>query len=312
MDFLLNNWLLIAFIAPFFWAFANIIDACFVEEVYKNEYDGTVITGFMQIIPWLTVPFIGLTIPDVKITLLAITAGFLVISSYFFYFKALFVTRDATLILILWNVVAIIVPVLSFFFLNEKLTLLQYSGIFLIFLAALHLTSDKKIKKENVKKVILLMAGTTILWSLSLVASREVYLKASFYSGMMFFSLGSIMAGTIFYLLRKRKRNNISLSNIQKKYFKWIFLEEILTLFGLIASQRAINLSPAVAFVAVIESIQPAFIVMSSATAFFLLSLFSFRKIKIMEKIRNDQLIGIGSKAFAIIAMAIGIYMINI
>jgi drug/metabolite transporter (DMT)-like permease len=284
----------------------------FVEEIYENEYDGTVVTGLAQIIPWLTVPFIGLVVPDSKTITMAMLGGFFLVTSYFFYFKALFATGDATLIQIIWNTVGISVPVLAFLFLQERLSVVQYFGIAVTFLGAMYISFDNKLQGKNIKKTVLIMLGAILFLSLSMIFTRDVYSRTSFHGGIMFFSLGSILAGIFFYLLRIKKHGTGNLVNIGKKYYSWFLLAEGLTLMGVITSQRAIDISPAVSFVAVIESIQPAFIILSSAVIFSLLSLLSYKKKDVVKKIYADQLVGINSKIFAIVIMAIGIYMINL
>jgi drug/metabolite transporter (DMT)-like permease len=312
INYILNHWLIIAFIAPFFWALVNIIDVYFVEEIYENEYDGTVITGLSQIIPWLIVPYTGLVIPEAKIIILAMLAGFCLVTAYFFYFKTLFITSDATLIQILWNILAILVPILAFLFLREKLTFIQYSGIIVTFLGAMYLTMDENIKEKNMWKVVSIMIGAIIFFSLMMIFTRVVYENTSFLGGIMFFSLGAIMAGLFFYILRIKKHGKGNLVNIGKKYFIWFLLAEGLTLAGIMTSQRAIDISPAVSFVAVVESIQPAFIIISSGIIYLLLKNYSVVNKETIKRIYNDQLTGIASKVFAIIIMAIGIFMINV
>jgi drug/metabolite transporter (DMT)-like permease len=308
----LDNWLLVAFLAPFFWALVNIIDVYFVEEVYENEYDGTVISGFAQIIPWLTIPFLGLVIPSIGTILMAMLAGFFFIIANFFYFKSLFMSGDATLILIFWNTTAIVVPVLAFLFLLERLSPIHYLGIAITFIGAIIISFSKKIKEENVKKIILIMSGAILFLSLSMVLTREVYSRTSFHGGIMFFSLGAILAGFFFFALRINKYGRGKLINTSKKYYKWFLLIELISLSGVITSQRAIEISPSVSFVSAIESIQPAFIIISSAIVFFILSFFSYSKKEIIDRIYNDQLVSMGYKIVAIIIMAIGIYMINL
>jgi drug/metabolite transporter (DMT)-like permease len=307
-----KEWFFIALLAPFLWSLVNMIDLYFVESIYENEYDGTVFTGFAQIILWLTVPFFGLVVPDWRTIILAMLGGFSLVTAYFFYFKVLFVTGDATQMQILWNAVAISVPILAFIFLGEKLTLIQYFGIVITFFGAMYVAFNNKIKRKNSGKIVLITLGVILFWSLYMIFSREVYSRTSFHGGIMFFSLGSILAGAFFYLLRIKKHGTGKLIAVGKKYFLWFFLVEGLTLMGVITSQRAIDLSPAVSLVAVVESIQPVFIILVSAIIFAVFSLFSRRNKEIAKKIYDEQLVGIGSKIYAIIIMAVGIYMINL
>lgn len=307
----LDNWLLIAFLAPMFWALVNIIDVYFVDAVYENEYDGTVISGLAQIIIWVSVPFMGLVVPDNFTIILAMLAGGFFIIANFFYFKALFATGDASLVLIFWNTVAIVVPVLAFIFMHERLSTIHYLGIAVTFAGAMFISLSKKIKKENIVKVIFIMSGAILFLSLSMLLTREVYAKTSFHGGIMFFSLGSALAGIFFYVLRLHKYGKGKLINTSKKYFEWFIFAELLALAGVFTSQRAIEISPSVSFISAIESIQPAFIIILSAIIFFILSFFSYGKKEIIDRIYKDQLLGMGMKIVAIVIMAIGIYIIS-
>lgn len=307
-----NNWLIIAFVAPMFWAFVNIVDLYFVKEIYNNEYEGAIITGFAQIIPWLIVPFVGLVIPDKNVILMAVVAGFFLVTSYFFYFKTLFVTSDATLIQLLWNTAAITVPLLAFFVLGEKLSMTQYFGVAVTFLGVTFLSLDDKIKAENIRKIILPMFGAIAFLSFSMIIIRDVYSNTNFLSGLLFYSLGTLMGGIFFYCLRYLKNKKGSLRQLGRKYFGWFIFTELLTLGGVITSQRTIDISPAVSFVAVIESVQPAFIIILSILLFIVLSSLSFRKRDVLRQMYKDQIAGWKSKVVAMAVMAVGIYLINI
>jgi hypothetical protein len=78
-----------------------------------------------------------------------------------------------------------------------------------------------------------------------------------------------------------------------------------------LTSQRAIDVSPSVSFIAAIESTQPAFIMILSALIFAIFAILSFRKKELMRKLYEEQLVGFRTKAIAIIIMIIGIYLIN-
>jgi drug/metabolite transporter (DMT)-like permease len=313
MDFLgENQWLLIAFIAPFFWAVVNVVDVYFVEEVFHNAYDGAIITGFSQIIPFLIFVFVGFQVPDAGAIFFAMLGGFFLVTAYFFYFKTLFVTSDATLIQILWNSLAILVPILAFIFLRERLTLVQYFGIAITFFGAMYLTLNKKIMEKNIKKVLGIMSGAILFFSLMMILTRDVYSSTSFSAGITFFSLGGLIAGIFFYFIRMKKFGSGNFLKMGKKYYKWFLLSEIATLAGVLTSQRAIDVSPSVSFVAAIESFQPAFIVIVSMIIFFLLGSYLGIKKNVVEKIYKEQLCGLGSKIFSIVIMAVGIYMINL
>jgi drug/metabolite transporter (DMT)-like permease len=305
-----NNWLLLAFAAPFFWAAVNVIDLYFVMEAYEDEYEGAIITGFFQIIPAVAILSRGIPTADNKIILLALFGGVFFFLAMFFYFKALFVVDDISLLQVLWNLVAIFVPCMAFLLLDEKLTLIQYAGIFVTFLGAGLMSANKKLRRSNYSKIILIMLGAIFFLSLSMVIQDKVYSSTDFWSGLLIFCFGNVL-GSICLLLLK-KRNNIGhILHLNKKYFGWFLMTEMITIAGVLCAQRTIDRSPSVSFVAVIESFQPAFILMISALSFVFFTLFSLKKREIMKNIYEEQLVGIGSKFIAIVLMGFGIYLIN-
>ena len=312
MQIFWNNWLIIAFLAPFLWALVNIFDVYFVSEIYEDEYEGTVIMGLFQIIPWLLLPFIEFNMPPLSIAALSIFGGICALISMFFYFKALFHSRDITTLQVFWNLVALVVPILAFFLLAERLHGIQYLGIAVAFAGIVFLTLDKRIREKNIKRLAMIMSVAILFFSLSMIIQEKVYSQADFFSGLLFFSLGYFIAGVLFYGFR-RKNVTKRLLHLNKKYFFWFIGAELVTQIGVIFSQRAIFLSPSVSFVAVIESLQPAFILIISLIIFGLFKLFfvSYKKKDILQKIFAEQIVAKKAKVLAIVVMAIGIYLIN-
>jgi drug/metabolite transporter (DMT)-like permease len=241
------------------------------------------------------------------------SGGFFLVVSYFFYFKALFKAGDAALIQILYNTIAVVVPILAFVLLQEKLSLMQYGGIAIAFIGVTTLAGDGKTKNEKFWPTMLIMSGAVIFFALNMIFTRELYvLSIPFYSVILFYSLGGVMGGLFFLVLRIRKYSVGNLLNIGKKYIGWFVFSELIVLGGIVASQRAIEISPAVSLVAVIESFQPAFIVILSALIFLAFRFFLHKYADLARKIYNDQLSGLAPKIIAIIIMAFGIYLINL
>lgn len=311
INFFWNNWLVLAFVAPLFWALVNIIDIFLVNQVYEDEYDGAIMIGFFQIIPWLAVPFFGFSLPEGGIALFAMLGGILYCASMLFYFRALFATNDASFILVFWNMTALTVPILAFLIFKERLSIVQYAGIAITFLGVLFLTLNKKVGRGSIKKVATVMSCAVLFFSLSMVVQDGVYSNTAFWGGFLFFSLGNILGSIIIFSLRKKKTAS-HLLRLNKKYFSWFLMTELVSLTGVISSQRSIDLSPSVSFVAAIESIQPAFIMILSAVIFAAFAIFSLGNKKMMKKIYEEQLVGFCAKSLAIIIVAIGIYMINL
>ena len=144
------GWFFIALIGPAIWAMVNLIDDNMINKVYKTPFFGTIISGLFALIPLLSLFFIDIVIPPVKIILLATVAGFLMVCSYFFYFETL-MSESPSITIALWNMSIAIVPFLAFFFLGEKLRLIQYIGFAVVLLSSMAL-SAVNIKKFKLSK----------------------------------------------------------------------------------------------------------------------------------------------------------------
>ena len=93
-----------------------------------------------------------------------------------------------------------------------------------------------------------------------------------------------------------------------KSYFFIFFLAESLNLLAVLSSQRAIDLSPIVSFVAVIESSVPIFVMLLSLS---LVPILLFLNKKKVHEIYQNQLVAFKTKIVACVMIALGIYLIS-
>lgn len=310
-----NNWLIAALIATTLWAIVNIIDVYFVGRVFEDEFDSITVMAFFQILPWLAVSFLGFTFPGFEIVLLAIIAGFLNIIAMFLYFKALFTTNDASIISMLWNMNIVLMPIVAFFVIGEKLTLLQYGGILVAFVGATVISLEEKIKKRSLFKLVLIMLFSIAFLSASMLISDKVYSSVDFFDGFLFFSLGSFLGGIFFAILRLvyfKRENRISILKLKKEHYLIFIFAELLFIVGVFFSQRAIDLSPTVSFISVIESSQTFLILVISAILYIVLPFTKFKNRDVVKLLYKDQLVGYKVKIIASFIIAIGVYMLNV
>lgn len=308
----MQNWLLIALVAPCFWALAAIIDTYFVHGVYEDEYDGTVISGAFQSLPWLLVPLgvLGFTFPGSEIAGIAILAGGLLLLSFFFYFKALFVSNDAALMQILWSVSVLAVPFFAWLLIGEVLTGVHYLGIGVAFVGIMFFNFDGKIKKIGLPKIALPMFGAVVFLSFSMVLARMAYdLTSDFWSVFLLFSLGATIAAFTILIIGKKNpfQRAKKIVRLSRKYLLFFISAEGLSIVATLTSQKAISIAPAVSFVAVIESLVPVFVMLIS-----LIIVFAFRNVERIDvSSYRNQYSDSGIKVLALVFIAVGIYMIS-
>lgn len=311
-----DSWLLMAFVAPFLWAVANLIDVYFVGEVYEDEYDGTILSGVFQSFAFLPAVFgiLHPEMPDMAVSALFVLSGFLFLSSLFFYFQSLFILDDAALIQTIWNTTILATPFFAWLLFAERLEPKHYLGIAIAFVGVWVLSISASFRFRTLKKILPSMAAAVALLSLSMVFSERAYglSDTSFYSGFFLFSLGSVSGAAVAFLLDRKKRakhRSKHVFSLGKKYFLVFCVAELLSVIGTLGSQRALDLAPSAAFVAVVESSIPFFIVLLSAL--MMAALYLFGRGAAARRIYREQLTGIGVKILSLIIIISGIYLIS-
>ncbi|OGI13934.1 MAG: hypothetical protein A2878_01245 [Candidatus Moranbacteria bacterium RIFCSPHIGHO2_01_FULL_54_31] len=312
MLFITQNWLLVALIAPCLWAIVAIIDTHFVHGVYEDEYDGAVISGVFQLLPWLLVPLgvIEFAFPGAEIAVLALSAGGFFLFSFFYYFKALFVSNDTALMLTFWNVSVLVVPFFAWLLIGEVLTSAHYAGIGIAFLGIILLNFDGKVKGVGFMKIALPMFGAVVFLSFSMVVARMVYeLTSDFWSVFLLFSLGAAIAAFVILTIGKKSpvQRARKIAKLSRKHFLFFTTAEGLSIVATLTSQKAISIAPSVSFVAVVESLVPVFVMLISFAIVFI-----FRNMKRIDvSSYRNQVSGVGVKVLALAFITVGIYMIS-
>jgi uncharacterized membrane protein len=311
-----NYWFAIALVAPFLWALVNVIDVYFVDGVYEDEFDGAVIMGVFQLIPWLFVPLgiVSFVVPPMTAVAFSFLGGFLFLCSFLFYFRALFTENDVAVIQVLWNLSIPLVPILTFIFLGERLEIIQYLGIGVTFIGAVVFALAGGVLREKFRKVMGTMVVAVVALSASMVLQDRAYAisgQGDFWSTFLVFCLGASVAGVILPFFDSRVgvlSRFRHIGDLAKKYFLVFSLTEIIVLVGTITSQRSIDLSPSVSFIAVIESLVPIFVLIISV----LLSVtFLLTNKKLAKRLYDDQLSSARVKITSAVVMSYGIYLIT-
>ncbi len=307
------NWFLLAFIAPILWAIVALIDTYFVKDVYEDEYDGAIISGVFQSVPWL---FVLLGVIDFvplggTQTVLAVMSGVFFLFSFFYYFKALFISNDGAFMQILWGLSVPMVPFIAWLLIDETLLPIHYSGIALAFLGVVVFGLDGSVVHKELLKIFFLMFRAVVLFSLSMVLSKEVYQSTPyFWSVFLLFSSGGFIAAVVLLFTDKKKIwvRAKKIINLSDKYFLAFLFSESLSIIGTLTSQRAISLTPSVSFVVTIESLVPVFVMLLSLV---LVLFFKQRGRSDIELAYRKQFSQPLIKSISMTLIAAGIYLIS-
>jgi len=303
---LAQNWMVVAFIAPMLWALVNLIDLFLAKEVFADEEEAAAIIGIFGLLPWISIIVWG--IPEVNITMagLSIIGGLLFAIYTFYYFRSLFVSGDATLVMIMINVSGLTVPLMAAMLMHERLTAIKYLAIIIVVIGSVAVGLGSRVIYKEAKSILKPMTFAIIALSLSMVAEGRVYQEVGFRSGLLFFSLGIFLGGVFFCSKRFFQGKKMFRFNVVTG--PGLVVVESINLLAVICSQYAIKISPSVSYVATIETTLPTFIILFSLIGYGISTLFGSAK---YVPILTQQLSGYKGKLIAIIVVAYGVYLLG-
>lgn len=311
-----NLWILIALGSAALFAIVNILDVLFFEEkIYINPLEPTVTSGVMQLLPWFFIPIFGFSLPwNFWAIILALCAGFFGIFSYFFYFKAIFSFKDASLAAIFWNLSLVFTPIFAFLLLEEKLAIVNLMGIFLLFLGANCMVLVGGFKVEEKKKfwgIARSMLVAVISMSLSAVLLKAAYEQIDYWECYLISSLGMAIGSLFVYMLFFRKSEKKRFNGVVIKFFWSFFLIEVINVIASSVSNFAINIG-SVSLVTALESTQPVFILLFVAISFFVVGMFGKKKVEILKTLYREHMNHLSYKLVATLIMAIGAFFVSL
>lgn len=291
-----------ALIPPFLDGFGNYIDKFLLSKYNVNSTMLAIYSGYFAFTTGVLVFFFsGLHITDITTAFLLILSGVAGLFILLAFFKAL-TLDEASRVGSLFQLVPVFVLFLSYFILNEHLTLKQYIGCFSIIVASI-LFSAKKIDRGIIKLnqalfyMILASFFSAMVYVLFKIGAKEI----GFWETLPFEGLGNGIAATciLFYgnnynLIKKETRN------ISKRVFLIITIIEFLYRVSRYAFFFSLTLVPA-SIVSILQGFQPVFLVIIG----IILSLW-FPKI-LKEVVTKEA---ISTKLIAIFAIFVGLTLI--
>lgn len=252
---------------------------------------------------WLfVVPFIEITIPDMPQLAAALVSGFSIMFLFVTPYTYVISKEEISSIVPILGFSSLFVLILSTIFLGEFLTIVNYAGFALLFLAGLVITVEKVKSSLRVNKTLLIALGGAAGIAVSMILMKFFYLTENFWNGFFWFNVGGFL-GTLVILflpgnLLHLKNNARLLSRKVVALFLltagFVFLADLSILY-------AIKLGP-VSLVYVIGSTQMAFV--------FIIALLLSRYFPSILKERTDRKTLL-KKSVAIAIMIVGLVLLN-
>lgn len=251
-------WLPLALLSPLLFAGTNFIDKYLIEKITEDSKAIviTILAGLAGL-PFLIIAAIvggGSLIDFGYINAIgAITAGLLVISGYYFYYRALLLA-DASLVAALFQLIVAFNYLLGRFFLQESLNVIQVIAIAMVVIGSIVLTLESQQKKIKFKKGVF----SQMLAACGLIAASDVVFKliakeSSFLPTQFFEYSAGVIVGCLLLVFNKTARSAFT-TMIQKHKrlaIRASAIAEIVSLGGLVSMRYAMYLAP----IAVVQSV---------------------------------------------------------
>lgn len=253
-------WLVFSLIAPLFFAVVHVLDSYSVKDIFEKPWMGMVTSAAASIIvlaplPFL-IPLLGWSMPSLSIIILALLSGALIQLSQAFYFQALSYS-EAGIVAAYWNMVPALVPIFSIFIFKERLNTIEYVAIYILLTSSiLFCLVDTNLHTRW--KSFRLMSISALMQAVMFLLQEILFNNVSYYLGFILITIGLIITGLTPLLLKSVRKTFYTNKNIIRKTAKFFVLIEVINLFALASSQKAVDLGIP-SFVAAVESTIPVY-----------------------------------------------------
>ena len=256
----------ITIFASFLWGITNHIDKYLLNGVDESGSSlktllvfSTLIAGIVISPIWLIICNFSVNISNVSLICVFLAATVSVLGIYA-YFKAL-EKNDASIVVVMFQLIPVFSYILALLFLNETLTIHQIIGSIIIILSAILITIDFE-EKNHKSKVLALVLGTlsSFLYATDFFLFDIAIRNSSYNSCAFWFQIGFLILG-VFLICIKSVRTTFfkAIKNNGKKYFSLNTINEAINTIASLLAHYA-NLVLPVALVNVLNGFQGAFV----------------------------------------------------
>lgn len=305
MDELWNMWVWVAFAVPVLFALDCVLDVFFIDRyLYRNPLHASIITGLFSgaVLVLLLPGYKSFQLPEFQILFLAVANGVIYLLYIYFYFKALFKLNDAANLETFLGFSVFLVPVLGFLVLDEQFFQKHYLGIG-IASCGVAILAFANCQRGQFSKSLVTMSSAIVLLSVTFVIQDKVYAHVGFYTGLVLFLIGKLMAAVLLWAGSDCK----GVISDARKFSRLFIFSQLVGVIAVVFVQRAINISPSVTIVAAIEASTPFFIMVFSL---LLIPIISVGHANGVQNVLKLQLEKVPAKIIATGFLLIGIILI--
>jgi uncharacterized membrane protein len=256
----IEPWVILALTSSAFWAIVQVCDHYSVNDVLSDPWLGVVSSSFAMLahFPILACGLFvtGMQPVSLGAGLLCVVAGAGFMAGQSFYFRAMAISESG-IVSAYWNMLPVMLLVINFTFLGERLTFWQYLGsaVLIASSCAFCVVADSGPRRWQALGMMTVATAFVVLYFLIL----EIILQDNgTYSCFLIIIVSMTAFGLSPLLLRKRRTVFYANWSQLRSIGLMLFLAESANLLALAASQYAIDLGPA-SLVAAVEAAIPGF-----------------------------------------------------
>jgi drug/metabolite transporter (DMT)-like permease len=306
---LVDNWIVMALIATGAWALSCVVDVCFVGNgVYRKASDGPLVAGLFCLVPALLTG-ITLQVDTIGLRVIVVTAlsAIAFLLHVHFYFKALFSFNDAVNAEIFNTLGILVVPILAFLLLGERLALLNYVAIVAAAVGILTLVRFQASKMSRL--TIGYLIASVICVSLMMVMQAWALAQTNYTAVVFVFSAAAFIAVLVLFAARRGEQQRIA--RMCRRFGALFVLLQLLEIGAVLASQRATDLGPSVSLVALLECSLPVFVMVFSWLFAVAARQWSSRRAMAMLPVLSLQTTAAPSKLISMLMIILAIVLVQ-
>ena len=260
------NWIIIAIISHFLTAIVFIIDKFIVSKTAIRPVIYSFYVGILGGLTILLFPF-GFELISLKQIVISFMAGILFIFATLYFYKTIKISEISRIIPIIGGAVAVFTLILTYLFLEERLSSNQFIAFFLLVFGGLIILWPKRNKKMFSFQKISFILLSALFFAGSYVLTKMVFIEQSFINGFIWIRLGSVLGACLLLILPRNRKIIFNISKeIKKKTIILPIFSKSLSAFAFFLLNYAIFLGN-VALVNALQGVQYVFLLIM---AFFL------------------------------------------
>jgi drug/metabolite transporter (DMT)-like permease len=296
------NWLVIAIIAHFLFALVFIVDKFLLSRTTLKPIVYAFYTGVLQLFVLAFVPF-GFSMPPFEQIMISFLAGALFTAAVLFLYRSFQLGEVSRITPIIGGAIPLFTLILTYIFLEERLTAYQFLAFFLLVLGGVVMVWP--VKKELIGAVKIPLAKrlplaftSSLFFAGSFVLTKLIFNYQPFVNGFIWTRLGGFLMAGLFVIWPKNRRLILKTTkSLGIKTVSLFFSDKILAALAFILLNYAIFLGN-VSLVNALQGIQYVFL--------FLIAVFlSIKFPKIIKEQISQR--AVFQRAAAILLIGVGL-----